>query len=85
MKNVTLGKKYKDTVSCYEGVAMCETRWLNGCVRVGMQSKVNKDGKLPDLMEFDVQQLEIVKEAKESLEPKKKCKGGDPSFTPKQN
>lgn len=57
MPSVKLGEAYRDVVSGYEGVAVAYTLWLNGCLRVCLQPKVNKDGKLPDNQTFDFEQL----------------------------
>lgn len=57
---VKLGDKCKDKVSGFEGVAISEHNYLNGCRRVTLQPPVDKDGKLPGVETFDDPQLEIV-------------------------
>jgi hypothetical protein len=54
---IELGKKARDTVSGFVGVTVAFTKWLNGCVRWGLQPPVDKDGKLPDAQWFDEPQL----------------------------
>lgn len=56
-----LGDYVVDSVSGFEGTVTSETRFLNGCRRLGVQPKINKDGKLPDAVSFDEQQLQIMK------------------------
>ena len=58
--NVKLGDKARDTVSGFEGVAVSEHIYLNGCRRVSLQPAVDKSGKLPAIESFDDPQLEIV-------------------------
>jgi len=58
MIKVELGKTYRDTVSGYEGVAVCRGEWLHECIRISLQAPVGADGKLPELACFDEGQLE---------------------------
>ena len=51
---VELGRKYRDTISGWEGVATGRYDYLNGCQRVSLSGA--KDGK-PEEYVFDVQQL----------------------------
>lgn len=55
-----LGKKVKDRVSGFTGIAVSEHRYINGCMRITIQPEVDKDGKLPETATFDEPQLEIV-------------------------
>lgn len=57
-----LGKMVIDTVSGFTGVAVAEHSYLNGCMRVSVQPKIDKDGKLPDVQSFDAPQLKIIEE-----------------------
>lgn len=72
---IKLGSNVKDSVTGYEGVAMGRTTWLYGCVRINIQGPVDKDGKVPDMICFDEDQLITVKKPKL---PKKK----DPKSPP---
>ncbi len=57
-----LGDKVKDIVTGFEGVIIGEFRWLNGCVRFGVQSqKLTKEGLPRESQTFDEQQLRLVK------------------------
>lgn len=60
--NVKLGDKARDTVSGFEGVAVSDHNYLNGCRRVSLQPAVDKDGKLPGIETFDDPQLELVED-----------------------
>lgn len=56
-----LGKKVKDKISGFKGVVVGETRWLWGCLRVGVERrKVNNDGKVSDPEWFDVDRVEVI-------------------------
>lgn len=59
---ITLGKKVKDKVTGYEGIATARVEYLNGCVQYCVKPKVGADGKMPDPEYIDVQQLEVVED-----------------------
>lgn len=54
---VKLGKNYRDPITGFSGVAVSRTIYLYGCSRIGLQSQVNKDGRIPDTYYFDELQL----------------------------
>jgi hypothetical protein len=56
-----LGAKAKDLISGFEGIITARSEFLNGCVRVLIQSeKLSKEGK-PDAGEWiDVQQIKVL-------------------------
>lgn len=58
---INLGDVAKDTITGFAGVVIAKTEWLNGCVRLTLQSKEMKDGKPIDSQTFDIEQLEFVK------------------------
>ena len=60
MSNVNLGDEVKDTITGFDGVAVCRDEWLNGCVRIGVQTRELKDGKPISIQWFDESQLEII-------------------------
>lgn len=60
MTHIKLGERYRDRVSGLEGIAVCETRYMNNCVRIGLQPPVDKNGKMPDWAYLDYEQLERV-------------------------
>jgi len=57
-----LGKKVRDVVSGFTGVAVASHNYLMGCTRITVQPVVDKDGKLPETQTFDKPQLEIIEE-----------------------
>lgn len=79
MSKIKLGKKVKDSITGYEGVAVARTIWLNGCERIAIQGALDKDGNVPDEKWFDISQLEEAKANK-----KKKTLGG-PTPIPKRH
>lgn len=58
--SVRLGDKVCDEVSGFEGIAVARHSYLQGCDRISIQPKTNKDGKLPETESFDEPQLVIV-------------------------
>lgn len=63
-KKIELGDIAKDPITGIQGVAVCVTKWLHGCNRIGLQPKgIQKDGKPFDITTFDEPQLEMVKKA----------------------
>ncbi len=58
---IPLGSKVRDLVTGFIGIAISETRYLNGCIRYAVQAKVDKDGKMPDCQYIDLHQLEVIK------------------------
>lgn len=71
--NLRLGDIVKDKITGFEGVVVARTDWLNGCVRMVVQTKKLKDGAPLEPQTFDVEQLELVKSA---AHPKGKPAGG---------
>lgn len=59
---IKLGSRVKDLVTGFVGIAVARCDYLNGCIRIGVQPKVDKDGKLPDTIYFDEPQLKTLKE-----------------------
>lgn len=57
---ITLGKKYRDSVTDFEGIATSKYEYLNGCLRVELTAKVEEEGKKPLCLVFDHEQLELV-------------------------
>ncbi len=57
---INLGDKVKDTITGYEGIVVADTIWLNGCLRVIVQSRELKDGVPVERQEFDTAQVELI-------------------------
>ena len=78
MKSLKLGQEVRDTVTGFKGIAVTRTEFLQGCKRVEVQPKVNKDGTIPDVACFDEPQLEVIGDG---ILPKKEEKeAGGPHF-----
>ena len=58
--SIGLGDTVRDTITGYEGIAVCVSNWLNGCQRVTIQAPELHDGKPVDNFTFDAEQLEVV-------------------------
>lgn len=76
---IKLGKKYRDRVSGWEGIATARYEYMNGCVRVEL-SGADKDGH-PKGHVFDSEQIELVPAAK-TVKVERKRTGGPPVSTP---
>lgn len=59
-KDIELGDKVVDTVTDFKGIVVCITYWLNGCRRIGIQSKDRKDGLPVDIFTADEHQVELI-------------------------
>ncbi len=79
---IKLGKKVRDTVSGFEGVAVSSHEYLQGCRRISIQPKVDKEGKLPDTCSFDEPQLEYV-DTEKAL-PSNTKTGGPEKYMPSE-
>jgi hypothetical protein len=58
---IVLGKRYRDTISGWEGTAVSRHEYLHGCLRYGIED-LNKDGEPVDYC-FDAPRLVPVEEA----------------------
>lgn len=76
---IKLGKKYRDQVSGWEGIATAKYEYLNGCVRVELSASDDKGA--PKGYVFDQQQIELVQKAKTVTVERKKT-GGPPISSP---
>ncbi len=54
---VTLGERYRDTVTGFTGTATSEHRFLNGCVRYTLETGGEKPSDEPKELVFDEQRL----------------------------
>lgn len=54
---IILGKKYRDVVTGFAGIAVSRHEYLNGCVRISLQPSELQDGKPIDSVSFDLEQL----------------------------
>lgn len=57
---IVLGSKVRDRITGLEGIVLCRTVWLNGCIRVGVQAQELKDGRPVDLYTCDEPDLTVI-------------------------
>jgi hypothetical protein len=68
MAKIQLGDQVRHKITGFEGVVICITTWLNGCVRIGVQPrKLSKEGKIRETETIDEDELVLVKKAVMSL------------------
>jgi len=80
--NITLGDLVQDTITGYKGVVIGITHWINGCVRIGIQSKDRDKDNSPAQQEWPpAGQIEVIKKVKEEKAP---VRTGGPMSPPKQ-
>lgn len=84
VSEVELGDEGRDKVSGYTGVATARVEFMNGCHRIGLRAKIDKDGKRPDIEYFAVGQVELVEPKKVEAQPKEEARkpGGPMQRTP---
>ena len=85
---ITLGRRVKDSITGYEGIAVARTLWLYGCIRIGVQGDLNKDGKVPDILTFDEAQLNVIPKPMNKVNKKDKVQppsGNRPATTRKKD
>lgn len=69
-----LGDEVKCKVTGFRGVVTSKTHYLNGCVQLGVQAPLGKDGKWGENYAIDESQLELIKAKK--VDVKQKPVGG---------
>jgi hypothetical protein len=72
-----LGKKVKDKITGFEGIATSKHIYLTGCSQYGIQQPLDKDGKVPDKKYFDEGRLEVTGEGIKAEDVKVKENGCD--------
>ena len=55
-----LGKKAKDKITGFEGIATSKHIYLTGCTQYGLQPQIDKDGKIPEKEYFDEGRLIVI-------------------------
>lgn len=58
---IALGTEVEDTLTGFKGIVTSRTQFLTGCARYGVQPRVDKDGKLPEVQTFDEITLKVLK------------------------
>lgn len=80
--NLALGDKVKDNVTGFTGIIVAETKFLNGCIRYGIQSDKLKDGLPTEAQWFDAPQISLVKKGVNKQGPDDT--GGPMSYKPRR-
>lgn len=75
--SITLGKKYRDEITGFEGTATGVSVFLNGCIRAILEGKDSKGD--PDGLTFDEQRL-IEVDTGQKVEPKAPTGGPRPAI-----
>jgi hypothetical protein len=57
---ITLGQKYKDKITGFEGIATGYVKYISGCNQALLAPSVSKDNVPKDAAWFDEQRLESV-------------------------
>lgn len=72
---IKLGLKVRDSVSGFKGISLGRVVYINGCARICISPKHDKDGKLIQSSWFDEEQIEII-EDKPAVKTGDNIKGG---------
>ena len=75
---IKLGSKVRDIITGVEGIAVAKTDYLTGCTRYQVQRKAGKDGKIPELLHFDVEQIKLVKAGAVKIKSRLTSGGANP-------
>ncbi len=59
-QTIDLGKRYRDRITGFTGIATARHEYLNGCVRISLMPTVLADGKPIDGQSFDSQDMVLV-------------------------
>ena len=82
---IKLGQRVRDSITGYEGVAICRAEWLYGCVRITIQGDLDKDGKMPEAVCIDEDQLIVIKSKEKHNGHKAAKTTGGSRETPKRH
>ncbi len=58
--NIQFGKKYKDIITGYEGIATAWVEYLSGCNQVLLAATIKGDGALISPEWFDIQRIQAI-------------------------
>jgi hypothetical protein len=75
-----LGDKVKDRVTGFVGIVVTQSKFINGCIRYGVQSQKLISGKPQESEWFDEKQIVSVKS--KAVDVEEKATGG-PAPTPR--
>lgn len=57
---VQLGDRVRDEITEFEGICVAITSWLNGCRRIGIQSKDRDKGLPVEIITVDEHQIKVL-------------------------
>jgi hypothetical protein len=66
--NIELGRKYKDAITGFEGVAVGHVTYISGCNQVLLAPTVDAEGKLRESQWFDEQRMVVQGLARVALD-----------------
>jgi len=58
--SLKLGREVEDKITGYKGIVTSSTKFLTGCDRFEVQSRIDKDGMIPVSESFDAEQLKVI-------------------------
>ncbi len=77
MEKIELGKEVQDKITGFKGIAIARSTFLQGCSRILVQPKIDKEGKIPESMSFDEPDIEVISDGVLlKPKPKKEPPGG---------
>jgi len=82
-QNIQLGDTVQSIISGFTGVAVSETKYINGCIQIEVQPKVDKDNKIQECVSIDIENLKVIKKGLRHKELEEKL-GGATHITRKQ-
>jgi len=71
-RKIKCGDKVKDPITGFRGTVTQMTEFINGCIQCCVTPKIDRDGKYPESVDIDIQQLELITPKKTA--PKKTVK-----------
>ncbi len=70
LNDFNYGDEVKEQVTGFIGKVVAKIEYMWGCQQLGVQGKIDKEMRVPEIHWFDVDRLIIVKSAKVKKEPK---------------
>jgi len=58
---VNLGDECQDTITGFKGVATSIHEYIDGCTQICLTPKIDKDGKIQDSNQFDIERIKVRK------------------------
>ena len=47
-------------ITGFTGIVTSVTKFINGCIQVGVTPKVENDNKVPDSVDIDIEQIKVI-------------------------